>query len=964
MPFATIIVPTYNQAHFLGAALDSLLAQTDTDWEAIVVNDGSTDDTAKVLDTYAARDDRIRAIHQVNGGVGAALNRGLTAARGEWIHWCSSDDLFEPEKLSINRRWIALHPQAEFFYSLFRLLRHSSGVLEERDLWGPRPAEHLEVLGLLYRNFISGISICVRKESWIRVGLFNPALRYGQDYDMWLRLLVALKPCFIPERTVISRNHDAQGSEIFPAACYYDSARAALGLLNRHSFPELVPWADLEQPDQAMAAFEQAMASAADPTSFVYRLGPHPALAGRLLEWLWGVEATPWIEDLRERFQQRADELAVRHVHTDFGKMWATVSYSAAAGDRRVVPTDAAALAVQRIARIGAMKSAETLDLQRYIAGFACPPAADAGHYPATVLLLAPPQSLDTVALATALTLRGHLVVRIADALGADAAGLCITPLSNESDASRLLPHLGPFDLVVSAGTEHAHRYSIADQHLSIAADAPGLLAAIEQKLPRVAAPEDPRRTVVLFNYTDQGGGAERVLEQLCRCLDRSRYIVEVLTLYRSGLPSAFPSATRFRCISDGADEITSSHQLEAVSVPAAAPARELVDLVADRVSPTLRAHVRRLGINRVVVPLLRAVASVGRGPERVARAGFRAYRRLQSTIARSTDVIANAKLHAVATSADSALADSSLGRRVREVLETLPADALIVTFMEHAVLYLAAVAPERLPNVVASFHTHESTYLPIIFSDLHTLRDVEGVFAEVAREARACTFPSAGCADDFRQHYAPRSTNVHVIENPVDAGMVRFLAGAERDTEICQWIGARPLLVSVARLDQEKNHEALLVAVASLVQRGFDLAVLCIGAGQIKELLETRSNELGLHAHVRFTGGLDNPFPWLARARALALTSRFEAFALVLVEAMALGVPVVAVDCPSGPREVLRNGERGLLIPQNDSEALAAAILRVMTDQALRTQLGRNAESALDEYHPSEYIRKLTSFL
>jgi glycosyltransferase involved in cell wall biosynthesis len=924
----------------------------------------------KVLDSYAASDKRIRAIHQANGGVGAALNRGLEVACGEWIHWLSSDDLFEPDKLAINRRWIALNPAAEFFYSLFRLLRHSSGVLEERDLWGPKPPDHLEVLGLLYRNFISGISICVRRQRWLGVGVFDPTLRYGQDYDMWLRLLVALKPCFIPERTVISRNHDAQGSEQFPAACYYDSARAALSLLNRHAFPELVPFADLGQPEQASAAFDEAMACASDPTSFVYRLGPHPGLASRLLEWLWRAEPTPLNAALRERFQQRAGELAVRYVRTDFGKMWATVSYSAAAGAWRFVPTDAGPLAIQRLCRISARNAAEAADLRRYLSSVAPAPLVDATQYPAKILLLAQDPSFDTVGLATALTLRGHFVVRIGDCLGADAAGLSIPPLPNEDDASQLLPRLGPFDLVVSPDTGDTFRYSIADQHLSISSDDTILFAAIAAKLPRIAAPEDWRQTVVLFGYTDIGGGAERVLEQLCRRLDRSRYIVEVIILYRSGLPAAFPAGTRIRCISDGSDEdgtgeIVRADDLDPNDVSASIPApRELVDLIAGRISPTLRGHARRLGLNRVVVPLLRAVASLGRQPERVARAGYRAYCGLQTAITQHKNVMAGVPSAVVADDTVSSLSDSHLGRRLRNVLQTLPSDALIVTFMEHPVVYLSAVAPERLCNVIASFHTHESSYLPIIFPDTAMRQYVEDVFARVSREARVCTFPSKGCASDFRQHYAAEATNVHVIENPVDPSMVRFLAGAERDAEIEQWIAGRPLLISLARLDGEKDHEALIAALALLVRQGINVALLCIGDGPRRQTLQSRCAELGLDSHVRFTGKLVNPFPWLARAQALALTSRFEAFALVLVEAMALGVPVVAVDCPSGPREVLRDGERGLLVPQNDIEALAAAILRVMTDEALRTQLGHAAKSALDEYHPSEYIRKISRFL
>src|SRR5436309_795558 len=103
-PFFSVLVPTYNQAHYVGQALDSLIGQSDPDWEAIVVNDGSTDGTAGILEAHRATDPRIRVIHKQNGGTGSALNEGLRHARGEWICWLSSDDLFHPRKLEIHRR--------------------------------------------------------------------------------------------------------------------------------------------------------------------------------------------------------------------------------------------------------------------------------------------------------------------------------------------------------------------------------------------------------------------------------------------------------------------------------------------------------------------------------------------------------------------------------------------------------------------------------------------------------------------------------------------------------------------------------------------------------------------------------------------------------------------------------------------------------------------------------------------
>lgn len=100
-PKISVIVPVYNTARYLARCLDSIAAQTFTDWECICVDDGSTDESGAMLDAYARRDARFRVIHQENGGVSRARNAGLDAARGEWIAFVDSDDWVEPEMLEI-----------------------------------------------------------------------------------------------------------------------------------------------------------------------------------------------------------------------------------------------------------------------------------------------------------------------------------------------------------------------------------------------------------------------------------------------------------------------------------------------------------------------------------------------------------------------------------------------------------------------------------------------------------------------------------------------------------------------------------------------------------------------------------------------------------------------------------------------------------------------------------------------
>lgn len=114
-PFFSIIIPVYNVAPYLRECLDSVLAQTFTDWEAICVDDGSTDDSGTILDQYATKDNRFRVFHQQNAGVSAARNAALDMARGRWVLFLDGDDIWCPDLLATVRSLIAAHPSDKLF---------------------------------------------------------------------------------------------------------------------------------------------------------------------------------------------------------------------------------------------------------------------------------------------------------------------------------------------------------------------------------------------------------------------------------------------------------------------------------------------------------------------------------------------------------------------------------------------------------------------------------------------------------------------------------------------------------------------------------------------------------------------------------------------------------------------------------------------------------------------------------
>ena len=292
-PFFSVLVPTYNQAEYLPEALESLRAQTFPDWEAVVVNDGSTDGTRGVMEAYAARDPRIRCIDKVNGGVSSALNEGIENARAEWICWLSSDDYFEPDKLRLHREAIASDPGIRFFFTGFYRLDGKTGA-RLAPAYAPPPAEY-RVVSFLKGNYVHGISIAVHRSVFAKVGPFNAEFHNGQDYDMWLRISALYPSRYIDERTCVTRLHERQDTEVLPDVGVYDSARAAAAFLNTHRFRELFPTLDLARPRDARRAVGFALRIFRSDRSHMHRFGCNPSLPRRIREWL--AEACPlWLK--------------------------------------------------------------------------------------------------------------------------------------------------------------------------------------------------------------------------------------------------------------------------------------------------------------------------------------------------------------------------------------------------------------------------------------------------------------------------------------------------------------------------------------------------------------------------------------------------------------------------------------------------------------------------------------------
>lgn len=202
--------------------------------------------------------------------------------------------------------------------------------------------------------------------------------------------------------------------------------------------------------------------------------------------------------------------------------------------------------------------------------------------------------------------------------------------------------------------------------------------------------------------------------------------------------------------------------------------------------------------------------------------------------------------------------------------------------------------------------------------------------------------------------------TGVHqvpVIPNPVIYPLVDRDVGITPE-KIMGSTDFGSVLLAVGRLVPQKGFDRLLVAFSKLALSFPDWHLVILGEGSSRVELEQQVSNLNLTGRVFLPGVAGNVRAWYEASDLYVMTSRFEGFPNTLVEALAHGLPAVSVDCDTGPRDILRPGIDGLLVPQDDKEALTDALDRLMGDSALRRQYGKRAIEARDRFSVEKVAR------
>lgn len=202
-PLVSVIIPTYNRWPWVGEAIESVLGQTFTDFELIVVDDGSTDETAERLDPYEAV---VQVIEQGHRGVSAARNRGVQASRGRYLAFLDSDDLWLAGKLEVQTDFMDRHRQY--------LICQTDEVWLRRGVRVNPKNIHRKPSGDIFRAslercLVSPSAVMLTRNLFDRVGGFDESLAVCEDYDLWLRIAVEQEVGLIPEPLIVKRGGHA-----------------------------------------------------------------------------------------------------------------------------------------------------------------------------------------------------------------------------------------------------------------------------------------------------------------------------------------------------------------------------------------------------------------------------------------------------------------------------------------------------------------------------------------------------------------------------------------------------------------------------------------------------------------------------------------------------------------------------------------------------------------------------------
>ncbi|NNK88854.1 MAG: glycosyltransferase family 4 protein [Flavobacteriaceae bacterium] len=283
----------------------------------------------------------------------------------------------------------------------------------------------------------------------------------------------------------------------------------------------------------------------------------------------------------------------------------------------------------------------------------------------------------------------------------------------------------------------------------------------------------------------------------------------------------------------------------------------------------------------------------------------------------------------------------TSLLRKINRLLKDLDTD-LIIGFMTIKCIYAVICGKLRgIPSIISE-RIHPS-YSPI---------------SSFWFKMRRWIYPRATAlvvqTNEIKRYFDEfvDSDKIHIIVNPLSLSLVGKKVATDREN----------IILNIGRLDNQKNQELLIRAFASSDFKDWKLYL--IGEGVNFEKYSKLIADLGLNDHVILLGRSDQIEEYYNRAKIFALSSNFEGFPNVLIEAMYFGLAVVSTDCPSGPSDIITHNENGILVPVDDKAAMARSLNLLMTNNDICERLGDRAELSVSDYNTDVIVSKWKSLI
>jgi glycosyltransferase involved in cell wall biosynthesis len=264
--YFSVLMPLFNHEKFVGAAVQSVLQQSFGDYELVICDDGSTDNSFAVVSGFS--DPRIKIIKRENGGTTSALNSCLLASSGRYICWLSSDDLFAPSKLETHFEYHRRQAAANISIAPYAWISGQEVVPRAQKT----PHQAMRLLEFIDGSYINGLSVCVERSEYVRLGGFNQCYRYAQDTEQWFRILRKAVPAFLDGDP---QSFSRKGTSTLPGSSllgHLDSFRIFLKALVFDGFDGFIPAGEDELLIES-AALDRLIEICVSPSNYFSRFG-------------------------------------------------------------------------------------------------------------------------------------------------------------------------------------------------------------------------------------------------------------------------------------------------------------------------------------------------------------------------------------------------------------------------------------------------------------------------------------------------------------------------------------------------------------------------------------------------------------------------------------------------------------------------------------------------------------------